>query len=152
LLYAGGSGKSTLAKVLYNRLAGSFPHSVFVEILQEDGANKTAQHLTTALTGLGGKIMGSAAQPVLSQQIRELVMDKKVLFVLDNVWTASQLDKLLPAKWGDGSVVIVTSRFRSLSESQCWRQVCGHPHQLCMDAGQVYAAACATIPTGSAAP
>jgi hypothetical protein len=61
---------------------------------------------------------------MLSNKLKEFVMDRKVLLVLDNVQTTGQLDALLPAEWGTGSVVIVTSRCKSLTDSRAWRQVC----------------------------
>jgi hypothetical protein len=122
-LPAGGLGKSTLAKVLHNRLAGSFSYRAFVEIYVGDGADKTALHLAAALKGLGASGEAAEGAPVLSMKLKEFVKDKKVLFVLDNVWTASQLTSLLPTQWGEGSTVIVTSRLKSFSDSMVWPQV-----------------------------
>jgi hypothetical protein len=123
---AGGRGKSTMAQLLYNRLqgAGSFPHSAFVEILVGDGADKTAQHLASALKEFGAAADASEGTRVLRRKLQEYVADKKLLYVLDNVWTASQLTALLPTQWGQGSVVIVTTRFESFPDSEIWPQVC----------------------------
>jgi hypothetical protein len=63
---------------------------------------------------------------VLSQKLQGFVADKKLLYILDNVWTASQLTALLPTLWGEGSVVIVTTRFESFTDSDIWPQVCSH--------------------------
>jgi phosphoribosylpyrophosphate synthetase len=124
---AGGRGKSTLAKVLFNRLAGSFPHSAFVEIQEGDGADKSAHHLAAALKALGALIgaSGEAAEgaAVLSSRLKGYVRDKKVLLVLDNVWTAGQLTALLPTAWGEGSTVVVTSRCARFTDSDAWRKV-----------------------------
>ena len=117
LMYAGGSGKSTLAKVLFNKKAGAFPHSCFVEICVGDGADKTAQHLAAALRGLGAEGDVTEGPSVLGAKLQQFVMGKKVLFVLDNVWTASQLTALLPTVWEEGSKVIVTSRFVSFGST-----------------------------------
>jgi hypothetical protein len=111
---AGGRGKSTLAKVLFNRLAGGFPHSAFVEIQEGESADKTAGHVAKALDDLGG------AQ---GNTLHGFVRDRKVLLVLDNVWTASQLTALLPTAWGAGSTVIVTSRSAGFTDSDAWRRV-----------------------------
>jgi hypothetical protein len=128
VICTGGRGKSTMAKLLYNRLqgAGSFSNSAFVEIQVGDGADKTAQHLACALKGFGATADASEGAPVLSQRLQGFVSDKKLLYVLDNVWTASQLTTLLPTRWGEGSVVIVTTRFESFTDSDIWPQVCGH--------------------------
>jgi hypothetical protein len=122
-MHTGGRGKSTMAKVLFNRLAGSFSHSAFVEIHVGDGADKTAQHLAAALKTLGATGKAAEGAAMLSQKLKGFVRDKKALFVLDNVWTASQLAALLPTEWGVGSVVIVTSRFERFTDSRTWRQV-----------------------------
>jgi hypothetical protein len=129
---AGGRGKSTLAKVLFNRLAGSFPHNAFIEIQQGDDADKTAHHLVSALEGLGASGAASYGVPKLSSMLKELVRDKKVLLVLDNVWEAGQLTALLPTAWGPGSTVIVTSRSARFTDSDAWRQVGSFPCCACL--------------------
>jgi hypothetical protein len=133
-MHAGGRGKSTLAKVLFNRLAGSFPHSAFVEIQEGDGADKNAQHLAAALKGLGASGEAGKGAAVLSSRLKEYVRNKKVLLVLDNVWTASQLTALLPATWGAGSTVIVTSRSARFTDSDAWRKVCPSDMHACLAA------------------
>jgi hypothetical protein len=127
---AGGRGKSTVAKLLFNRLqkTASFLHSAFVEIHVGEGTDKTAQHLAVALRGLGATAKASDGTPVLSEKLRDFVRDRKVLLVLDNVWTASQLTARLPTQWGEGSAVIVTSRFESFADSPVWRKVCVYVH------------------------
>jgi hypothetical protein len=126
VMHAGGTGKSTMAKVLHNRLQRSdhFSHSAFVEIQFGDGAGKNAQHLATALQALGAAADVSEGAPVLSKKLQQFVVDKKLLYILDNVWTASQLTALLPTQWGEGSVVIVTTRFESFPNCDIWPQVC----------------------------
>jgi hypothetical protein len=115
-----------MAKVLFNRLQreGGFSASAFVEIGAGDGADKTAQHLVAALEGLGVTAKVSDGAPMLSQRLQMCVANKKLLYILDNVWTASQLTALLPTDWGEGSVVIVTSRSESFPDSSIWPQVC----------------------------
>jgi hypothetical protein len=120
---AGGRGKSTLAKVLYNRLAGSFTHSAFVEIQEGDGADRNAHHLAAAVKGLGASGEAADGAAVLSTRLKGFVRDRRVLLVLDNVWTASQLTALLPTAWGEGSTVIVTSRSARFTDSDAWRLV-----------------------------
>ena len=112
-----------MAQLLFNRLAGAFHHSAMVEIQVGDGADKMAQHLATALEALGAHGESAEGSRVLLGRLQSYVEDKRVLFVLDNVWTASQLDNLLPTKWGEGSVVVITSRFDSFTESDIWPQV-----------------------------
>jgi hypothetical protein len=120
---AGGLGKSTLAKGLFNRLAGGFSHSAFVEIQADDGPSSIARHLSRVLKRLGGEPGSKDEAPELREKLQKYVRSRKVLFVLDNVWTGPQLDALLPAEWGAGSTVIVTSRFSSFTDSSAWPKV-----------------------------
>jgi hypothetical protein len=120
---AGGLGKSTLAKGLFNRLAGGFSHSAFVRLQADDGPSNIAQHLSAALKQLGGKPGNNDGAPELRAKLQESVRGNKVLFVLDNVRTGRQLDALLPAEWGPGSAVIVTSRSKSFADSSSWPKV-----------------------------
>jgi hypothetical protein len=67
-------------------------------------------------------------EPILSsrplkQQLQEFVGSHKVLYVLDNVTYAEQLDALLPSRFAAGSIVIVTSRYKDLPLSDALRQV-----------------------------
>jgi hypothetical protein len=121
--HSGGLGKSTLAKVLFNRLAGSFSHRALVEIHYGEGPEKIAQHLAAALRSLGACVEEGSPASSISWRLQDFVRDKKVLYVLDNVWAASQLTALLPARWGEGSAVIVTSRSKSFEDSTRWRAV-----------------------------
>jgi hypothetical protein len=86
-------------------------------------------HLQDALQRLG-QTASSRSKAQLSSQLAACVKDKKVLCVLDNVQSAEQLDSLLPAEWGEGSVVIVTSRCNPshFTRSRAWKQVmlCTH--------------------------
>jgi hypothetical protein len=120
---AAGRGKSTLARVLFKRRAYHFSHSTFVEIQEGDGREKTVHYLAAALQGLGAAGRADEGASVLSSRLKAFVRNRKVLLVLDNVWTASQLDALLPTAWGAGSIVIVTSRSAGFPDSDAWRQV-----------------------------
>jgi NB-ARC domain len=115
-----------MAKLLFNGLqkTGSFPHSAFVKIQIDDGADKIAHHLSTALKALGSKGEATDGAAVLFPRLKEFVAEKKVLLVLDNVWTASQLAELVPTQWGEGSAIIITSRFEGFPDIPiAWRKV-----------------------------
>jgi hypothetical protein len=103
---------------LFNRLAGGFSHSAFVEIQFDDGPAATARHLFRALKRLGAEPDDRDGASQLSEQLKQCARGKRVLFVLDNVCKGPQLDALLPAEWGEGSVVIVTSRFKAFTDSR----------------------------------
>eukprot|EP00878_Enallax_costatus_P038372 GHUV01043584.1.p1 GENE.GHUV01043584.1~~GHUV01043584.1.p1 ORF type:complete len:350 (+),score=45.47 GHUV01043584.1:261-1310(+) len=69
--------------------------------------------------------MASAAK--LLRTLHEYVRNKAVLILVDNVWSAGQVDKLLPGVFGKGSRIIITSRSSRLPDSLWWQQV---NHQL----------------------
>jgi predicted AAA+ superfamily ATPase len=120
---AGGSGKTTLAKQLFTRLARSFSHFAFLELKADGNSESTAQHLPAALEAMGVESANVTAVPALRQMLLDSVREKKVLYVLDNVWSANQLDALLPSFSNNGSIVIITSRLKALTDSSAWRQV-----------------------------
>jgi hypothetical protein len=120
---AGGRGKSTLAKVMFNKLAGGFSYSAFVEAQAADSPNDRAQLLDATLQQLGATAKAAHGAAGLLADLKACVRGKRVLFVLDNVWTGPQLDALLPTEWGKGSVVIVTSRSKGFTDSDAWSQV-----------------------------
>lgn len=113
-----------MSKLLFNRLAPHFQHSTFIELTPDEGSSKLKEHLVTALKELGAKgfnEQGSA--PVLLNTVCEYVCDKMVLIVLDNVWSAGQLDGLLPTTFGPGSRLIITSRQETFPDSEWFVQV-----------------------------
>lgn len=118
----GGLGKTTMAKLLFNRLSPSFTHRAFIELNASDGPTEARKHLVNALEQLGASnIRREAAATVLRTSLQDFVRDRAVFLVLDNVWTADQLDYLLPDQIGAGSRVIVTSRISSMPSSRAWQ-------------------------------
>lgn len=121
-LYAGGCGKTTLATLLFNRLAPKHQHTAFLEL--DINQRVTSQQLCSLLKQLGasGFNEGSSAKE-LHVKLQEYVLDKRVLLVVDNVWSAEQLDNLLPESFWQGSCVIVTSRSSKMPDSYWWGEV-----------------------------
>jgi hypothetical protein len=120
---AGGCGKTTLATVMFKRLAPGFSHKARVYLPPGASGNDTGQQVAAALEQLGFEPDRRGGAPDVGD-LQAFVTTKRVLFVLDNVETAGQLDALLPTKWGKGSVVIITSRSQNLLHSLAWRKVC----------------------------
>jgi hypothetical protein len=112
-----------MATLLFDHLSSGFAHRAFVELQFDDGADKLRERLAMALCSLGAAASASEATPVLRAKLKGFVRDNTVLLVVDNVWTAEQMDALLPMHWRKGSMVIVTSRNQAFNTSGVWRQV-----------------------------
>ena len=70
-----------------------------------------------SLKVLGANRDASEGPRALLSKLKSNVADNRVILVLDDVWTASQLDNLLPTTWGAGSAVVISNHFDRLTES-----------------------------------
>jgi hypothetical protein len=131
-LTTGGSGKTTLAKLLWNHFIypktymepprADFDGYAFLSIDMESGT----KDLQASLEGVLKQF--SPWAPIqsprsLSKQLADYVECHKVLYVLDNISYADQLEELLPTEFAAGSIVIVTSRYKDLPMSEKLQQV-----------------------------
>jgi hypothetical protein len=116
-----------MVKLLFNRLRGSFVHRAIIYLDAQDTQDTLAKELADMLEQLGVTDVDrpwSAA--ALLTQLREFVLDKPVLLVLDDVRTAQQLDSLVPTQLGAGSHLIITSRHSCFPLSSTWRVSCSY--------------------------
>jgi hypothetical protein len=127
LLYpcrAGGIGKTTMATHLYNHLSlgPSFPKCAQISLDADDSkGTHTQRHLVSALKQLGATdVNDSAPAAQLLTRLRGLVAAGPVLLFVDNAWTATQLDGLLPTSFHPGSRLIITSRHADLRDSDSY--------------------------------
>jgi len=113
----GGSGKTEMARLLFNALAPRFTHRAYLSLNPEDSRQQLQQDLGQLLKGLGMSGPLASSLELLQIKLQTFVQGKAVLLVVDNVWTAEQLDTLLPPPrcFGSGSRVVVTSRCKSLA-------------------------------------
>jgi hypothetical protein len=121
-LHTGGSGKTTMATRLYNRIP-SLPQRAMLNLDADDPQGKqTQKHLVSALEQLGATDVNDSANAAqLLTRLRDLVAKTPVLLVVDNVWSAAQLDGLLPTTFHPGSQLIITSRLTDLRDSASYR-------------------------------
>jgi hypothetical protein len=112
----GGVGKTTLAKALCNKLVGRFECLSFISKVRENFANGDG------LASLQDKLihdLSSGKVPVYSNSIaaiKELVREKRVLVVLDDIDNVTQLDLLIGRRewFFEGSRIIITTRDREV--------------------------------------
>ncbi|KAL6294634.1 hypothetical protein ACE6H2_002776 [Prunus campanulata] len=117
----GGVGKTTLAKALFNRLVGKFECHSFISNVREISAGHEG------LVSLQNRLIGSLSPNTVSvnelntgiSAIKEIVYEKRVLIVLDDVDNVNQLNALVGSRqwFYEGSRIIVTTRDREVLPS-----------------------------------
>jgi hypothetical protein len=121
-----------MASQLYNRLVHGLPETqlpgfggsahAFMELEGHETQAQLQPLLLQALKQLG--VMGfeeAASAKELAAVLRQVAEERRILLVLDNVWTDDQLGLLLPRKLHDDSRVIVTTREEWMTKSEAWR-------------------------------
>jgi DNA polymerase III delta prime subunit len=110
----GGVGKTTLAKALCNKLVGHFECLSFISKVRENSANDDG------IVSLQNKLihdLSSGNVAVYSiDTIKDVVHEKRVLVVLDDIDNVTQLDLLIGRRewFFEGSRIIVTTRDREV--------------------------------------
>ncbi|XP_022637881.1 putative disease resistance protein At3g14460 isoform X2 [Vigna radiata var. radiata] len=133
----GGMGKTSLAQHVFNdpRLEDKFDTKVWVSVPQEFDVLKLSRAILDTITGSTDH---SIQHEVIQKRLKEELMGKKFLLVLDDVWNER------PSKWedvqkplifgGQGSRLLVTTRsekvavtmrsekhlLKVLKEDYCW--------------------------------
>ncbi|WVZ04245.1 hypothetical protein V8G54_025051 [Vigna mungo] len=143
----GGMGKTSLAQHVFNdpRLEeANFDTKVWVSVPQEFDVLKVSRAILDTITGSTDH---SIQQEVIQKKLKEKLMGKKFLLVLDDVWNER------PSKWedvqkplvfgGQGSRILVTTRsekvavtmrsekhlLQVLKEDYCWDLFVKHAFQ-----------------------
>ncbi|PRQ59962.1 putative TIR domain, winged helix-turn-helix DNA-binding domain-containing protein [Rosa chinensis] len=110
----GGLGKTTIARAVFDEIARQFEHSCFLGNVKE--AFKDKREVKKMQQELLFKLLNEKVKSVDLDKDRNVIMErlgrKKVLVVLDDVETVTQIEHLLgkPHAFGEGSRVIVTTR------------------------------------------
>ncbi|XP_044471330.1 putative disease resistance RPP13-like protein 1 [Mangifera indica] len=114
----GGVGKTTLAKLAYNdvRLEGHFDFKAWVCVSEEFDVIKITK---TILDSIAGHIGDVNDLNMLQVKLKEKLLRKKFLFVLDDIWTENPSDWSLlryPFEVGSPeSKIIITTRNEVIS-------------------------------------
>lgn len=110
----GGSGKTTLAGAVYNRLHQKFNSHCFLANVREESEKHGLLGLRNGLLRqiLNQTDINIATPDIGSSIIRNRLRQKRVLIVLDDVWSITQLEFLIkqPTYFGPGSRIIITTR------------------------------------------
>ncbi|EXC01152.1 Putative disease resistance protein RGA3 [Morus notabilis] len=134
----GGLGKTTLARLAYNdeRVVRYFDLRIWVCVNDEFELVKVMTSIVEAASRSRCEFLG---MDVLQFQLRELLLGKRYLLVLDDVWNEDQSEwddlRTLLRSGAEGSAILLTSRnekvasimgkshvyhLEGLSEESCW--------------------------------
>lgn len=102
-----GAGKTALAAQIAYRLRPHFPDGVLWANLQR---SKPPAILTAFARAYGEDVSHYPDLESRSQTVRQLLADKRVLIVLDDVWHGQEMQSLLPPSTGETAVLITTRR------------------------------------------
>lgn len=108
----GGIGKTTLAQNIYNHqtIKEKFRKMIWLSVTQ---ACTETELLRVAITGAGGDYFQAHDKSLLEPALVNLIRDKKIFVVLDDMWTAAEWNNVLRASFSyvaRGSRVLVTTR------------------------------------------
>ncbi|XP_020539407.1 disease resistance-like protein DSC1 isoform X2 [Jatropha curcas] len=110
----GGIGKTTIAEVLFNRISSQFDCQCYVPNVREQLEKRTVAHIKAEILSklLGIRSFQVRMPNIFSNFIRNKLMKKKVLIVLDDVDNSEVVKDLVGDcdLYGSGSRIIVTSR------------------------------------------
>ena len=110
----GGIGKTTIGQVIYDLISYQFDGASFLPSVREKSIPQLQEMLLIDITGVKDKNLNNVDEGIL--EINERLQDKKVLIIVDDVDSSSQLEYLVPnpSCLGMGSRIIITTRDKHL--------------------------------------
>ncbi|KAF6161088.1 hypothetical protein GIB67_007729 [Kingdonia uniflora] len=116
----GGSGKSTLADKVYNvdTVKNHFEARAWINVSQVYDPKVLLQDLAKEFMDLKSEVSGKMTVEELKEKLREFLIGKKFLVVMDDVWT-SDVWKVLKASFPDtknGSRIVITTRIMEVAQ------------------------------------
>ncbi len=112
---AGGFGKTTLARLLVHReeVREEFPDGVVWVTVGEDAVGpELAEKVANVVGLLGGERPGVTDPVAVGAELGRVVGDRRVLLVVDDVWSAAQVEPFLIG--GPGVARLFTTRIRGV--------------------------------------
>ncbi|XP_060669472.1 putative disease resistance RPP13-like protein 1 [Ziziphus jujuba] len=144
----GGIGKTTLAKLVYNddKVKNHFTLKAWVYVYEEFDICKVTKSILTAITSSNSYDHWANNLDLLQSRLKEELVGKKFLIILDDVWTQNyddwkamslpfnhraQRSKIIITTRNEGPVdmtVNIPTRFqlKSLNEEDCWQMFAKH--------------------------
>jgi NB-ARC domain len=117
---AGGLGKTTLAQLIFEDISAEnyFNETIWVCVSTSFSVEDITRKI---LQELGREADANKSLNVLQKKLKESVLSKKVLFILDDVWNDDNLcdwEKLIaPLKFvQEGSKILLTTRMKSVAD------------------------------------
>jgi hypothetical protein len=112
---AGGFGKTTMARLLVHRneVKEQFPHGVLWVTVGEDAAGpELAEKVTNVVCQLRGERPALTDPLGAGAELGRALGDRRVLLVVDDVWSAAQVEPFLIG--GSGAMRLFTTRVRGI--------------------------------------
>ncbi|XP_034569102.1 disease resistance protein RGA5 isoform X1 [Setaria viridis] len=108
----GGLGKTTIANMVYERLGGQFDCKAFVSVSLKPNVKQIFSSILRQISKDICTNIGEKDPEELIRSIRQFLMDKKYLIVIDDVWEEEAWKTIMSAliDMNHGSRVIVTTR------------------------------------------
>ncbi|CAL5201535.1 unnamed protein product [Lathyrus oleraceus] len=126
ILGMGGVGKTTLAQVVYNdiKVEQHFDLKAWICVSEDFNVVRITKSLLECVvrntTSVNSNVWESDNLDILQVELMKHLMDKRFLFVLDDIWNDSYIDwdeLMTPlSNRGAGSMVIITTREQKVAE------------------------------------
>ncbi|XP_037435582.1 disease resistance protein RGA5-like [Triticum dicoccoides] len=119
VLGSGCLGKTALAQVLYNKFAGQFDCTAFIQVSKRPDVVRLFRDMLTQVQGQ--QPTEDSKELDLASSIRKHLQDKRYLIIIDDIWTASTWDIISHAfpKRNRGSRVITTTQMEEVALTCC---------------------------------
>ncbi|TVU24781.1 hypothetical protein EJB05_27238, partial [Eragrostis curvula] len=117
----GGLGKTTLAMEVYRRVGGRFSCRAFAAVSQKLDMKKLLKDLLSQVAQNEVDHMDNWEEGQLIRKLRECLLNKRYLIIVDDVWSKSAWEKVqcaLPQN-NQYSRVLTTTRIESVAKSCC---------------------------------
>uniref|UniRef100_A0A0E0M587 Uncharacterized protein n=1 Tax=Oryza punctata TaxID=4537 RepID=A0A0E0M587_ORYPU len=119
----GGLGKTTLANEVYRRIKVHFDCHAFVSVSQKPDLKKIFKDIIHNMPTKDGflKDIDTWNEKKFIEKLRELLVDKRYLVIIDDVWSISawELIKVAFPENNCSSTIIVTTRISDIGHSCC---------------------------------